>query len=358
MPINQLYDTWKMRIMELRPGQRITQIRAFTWLIIGIYLSRSVSMSRVACKIPGEAKLTSATRRLSRLLDNPAIRVRAWYEPIARQWLEAQFRCSGEIRLIIDGTKIGFGHQLLIVCLAYRKRSIPVAWTWVKHVRGHSTAGKQLALLAYVRKLLPAGAVVFLVGDTEFGAVDVLRQLDRWSWLYVLRQRTSTHVWLNAQQGWQDFGSFVQKAGQSVWLGRGCLTESQIYLVNLLAHWEAGEKEPWCLATNLPDRQMALSYYARRMWVEEMFGDFKKHGFDLESTMLRHFLRLSRLTLAVALLYVWLISVGGRTIRDGQRHLVDRVDRRDLSIFQIGLRFIERRLTNALSFRIPLFSYL
>ena len=92
MPINQLYDTWKMRIMELRPVQRITQIRAFTWLIIGIYLSRSVCMSRVAGKIPGEAKLTSATRRLSRLLDNPAIRVRAWYEPIAREWLEAQFR--------------------------------------------------------------------------------------------------------------------------------------------------------------------------------------------------------------------------------------------------------------------------
>lgn len=358
MPINQLYDTWKMRIMELRPGQRITQIRAFTWLIVGIYLSRSVCMSRVACKIPGEAKLTSATRRLSRLLDNPAIRVRAWYEPIAQQWLEAQFRSGREIRLIIDGTKIGFGHQLLIVCLAYRKRSIPIAWTWVKHVRGHSTAGKQLALLAYVHKLLPTGAVVFLVGDTEFGAVDALRQLDRWRWFYVLRQKTSTHVWLNAQQGWQDFGSFVQKAGQSVWLGRVCLTESQIYPVNLLAHWKTGEKEPWCLATNLPDRQMALSYYARRMWVEEMFGDFKKHGFDLESTMLRHFLRLSRLTLAVALLYVWLISVGGRTIRNGQRHLVDRVDRRDLSIFQIGLRFIERSLTNALPFRIPLYSYL
>jgi len=358
MPINHLYDTWKMRIMELRPGQRITQIRAFTWLIIGIYLSRSVCMSRVAGKIPGEAKLTSATRRLSRLLDNPAIRVRAWYEPIAREWLEAQFRCIGEIRLIVDGTKIGFGHQLLIICLAYRKRSVPIAWTWVKHVRGHSTAGKQLALLAYVRKLLPKGAVVFLVGDTEFGPVEVLRQLDSWSWFYVLRQKTSTHVWLNEQPGWKDFGSFVQQAGQSVWLGRGYLAESQIYPVNLLAHWKIGEKEPWCLATNLPDRQMTLIYYARRMWIEEMFGDFKKHGFDLESTMLRHFLRLSRLTLAVALLYVWLISVGGRTIRDGLRHLVDRVDRRDLSIFQIGLRFIERRLTNDLSFRIPLFSYL
>ena len=89
-----------------------------------------------------------------------------------------------------------------------------------------------------------------------------------------------------------------------------------------------------------------------------MFGDFKKHGFDLESTMLRHFLRLSRLILAVALLYVWLISVGGRSIRAGLRQLVDRVDRRDLSIFQIGLRIIERRLTNAFPFRIPLVTYL
>ncbi len=358
MPINHLYDTWKMRILELRPGQRITQVRAFVWLVVGIYLSRSVCLSRIAGKIPGEAKLTSATRRLNRLLDNPAIRVREWYEPIARQWLEAQFRSMGEIHLIVDGTKIGCGHQLLIVCLAYRKRAIPIAWTWVKQVRGHSGAGKQLALLAYVRKLLPKGAAVFLVGDCEFGPVEVLQELDRWHWFYVLRQKSDTCVWLNELNDWNTFGSFVQKAGGSVWLGHGYLTSKEIYPTNLLVHWKIGEDQPWCLATNLPDLQMALRFYALRMWIEEMFGDFKKHGFDLESTMLRHFLRLSRLTLAVALLYVWLMSVGGRTIRDGLRHLVDRIDRRDLSIFQIGLRFIERRLTNALPVRIPLFSYL
>ena len=210
MPINHLYDTWIHRIRELRPGQRMTQVRNFVWLIIGIYQSRSVYLSRIAGKIPGPAKLLSTIRRLSRLLDNPAIRVRAWYEPIARQWLEAQFHSIGEIRLIVDGTKIGFGHQLLIVCLAYRKCGIPIAWTWVKHVRGHSTAGKQLALLAYVRQLLPKGAAVFLVGDTEFGPVEILRQLDSWRWFYVLRQKTITQVWLNEQQGWQGFGSFVQ----------------------------------------------------------------------------------------------------------------------------------------------------
>jgi hypothetical protein len=245
-----------------------------------------------------------------------------------------------------------------MVSLAYRNRAIPIAWTWVKHVRGHSTAFKQLALLNYVRMLLPAGATVFLVGDCEFGPVEVLKWLDQWHWFYVLRQKSDTCVWLNPSNEWKPFGSFIHKAGQSIWLGHGYLTASKIYPTNLLVHWEAGEKELWCLATNLPDRTMALKYYRRRMWTEEMFGDMKKHGFDLESTMLRDFLRLSRLTLAVALLYVWLISVGSRTIHAGLRHLVDRNDRRDLSIFQIGLRFIQRRLTNELSFSIPLCTYL
>ncbi len=357
MPTNTLYHIWFQRIRELRPGQRITQVRNFIWLMSGIYQSRSVCLSRIAGKIPGPAKLLSITRRLSRLLDNPAIRVREWYEPIARQWLEAQFRHLGEIRLIVDGTKIGFGHQLLIVCLAYRKRAIPITWTWVKHVKGHSSAIKQLALLAYVRSLIPAGAAVFLVGDCEFGSVAVLRQLDRWHWFYVLRQKADTGVWFSERSGWQAFGSYIQKPGQSIWLGRGYLTIKEIYPVNLLVHWKVGEKEPWCLATNLPELRMALRFYARRMWIEEMYGDFKKHGFDLERTMLRHFLRLSRLTLAVAFLYVWLVSVGTRTIRSGLRNLVDRTDRRDLSIFQIGFRFIEMCLINALSFSIPLCSY-
>jgi hypothetical protein len=90
----------------------------------------------------------------------------------------------------------------------------------------------------------------------------------------------------------------------------------------------------------------------------KLFAISKNMASILESTMLHHFLFLSRLALAVALLYVWRISVGGRTISQFLRYLVDRIDRRDLSIFQISLRFIERRLTNELPFRVPLFTYL
>lgn len=89
-----------------------------------------------------------------------------------------------------------------------------------------------------------------------------------------------------------------------------------------------------------------------------MFGDLKRHCFDLKSIMLHTPDRLSRLTLAVALLYVWLISMGTSAIRNGLRHYVNRKDRRDLSNFQIGWCWIERCLVNALNFSVPLCVYL
>ncbi len=78
------------------------------------------------------------------------------------------------------------------------------------------------------------------------------------------------------------------------------------------------------------------------MWIEEMFGDMKRHGCDLEDTHLRHFLRLSRLTLAVCLLYLWLVATGEHVLNAGLSSVVDRSDRRDLSIFRLGWDFIER----------------
>ena len=357
MPINATYRTWKARICELRPKQRITQVQNFVWLVVGIYHSHSVNLSRIAGKVLGTAKNVSTVRRLSRFLANKAIDVRSWYKPIAKVWLQSQFERVGEVRLIVDATKVGFGHQLLMVSLAYRCRAVPIAWSWVKYVRGHSSGKQQICLLRYVGTLLPKGAPVFVVGDSEFGSIAVLQQLEAWHWFYVLRQKGNTGLWCKEQMDWQRMEDLVGQAGQSTWSSKAYLTQQEIHPVSALIYWQIGEKQPWCLATNLPDASLTLRYYRRRMWIEEMFGDFKKHGFDLETTMLCHAPRLSRLTLAVAFLYVWLLSVGSRTIRTGLRHLVDRKDRRDLSIFQIGLRFIDRKLLRLLPISILLCAY-
>jgi len=88
-----------------------------------------------------------------------------------------------------------------------------------------------------------------------------------------------------------------------------------------------------------------LRLYARRIWIEEMFGDLKGHGFDLERSHLRSFLRLNRLTLAVVLLYVWLVAEGTQTLVQGRASYVDCSNRRDLSLFRIGLELVLQALT-------------
>ena len=355
MPIPELYHKCRQMLRGLRPEERATRIRNFSWLMVGLYESRSVHLSKVAEKIPGHASLPSLTRRMRRLLDNRAIRVRDWYEPIAKSIID-RLAC-GEIRLMIDGSKVGFGHQLLLVAIAYRRRAIPLAWTWVKGSRGHSTVHKQKALLSYVRTLIPAENKVLLVGDAEFGEVEVQKLLEKWHWRYVLRQKGRYLLRPKGQAHSQRLDSLVQNAGRSVWLEDCRLTAKYAYPVNFLAYWKPGENDPWLLATNLKSSQATRKAYQRRMWIEEAFGDMKSNGFDLESTHLRHFSRLSRLTLAVVLLYVWLLAFGSQVIKSGQRHLVDRSDRRDHSLFRIGRNMAERLITNGENLKISFVLY-
>lgn len=357
MSINQLNHTWKKQIEAIAGYLRKTQKQGVMWLIIGIYQSKSVNLGNVAGKIPGKIKRLSSVKRLSRLLKNKALDVRKIYEPVARQWIEAQIRSGQEVKLIIDGTKVGFGHQLLMVSIAYRRRAVPICWTWVEHVKGHSSVEQQIELLRAVKEMITPGMAVLLVGDSEFGAMDLIEVLNQWGWFYALREKSRLSIWIEGEHEWKLLSDLKIKPGKTLWVQQCYLTQIKIQPVSMLIYWKKGEDNPWFIATNLPDVRMTKTAYARRMWIEEMFGDMKSNGFDLEKTMLRHADRLSRLTLAVSLIYVWLISIGGKTIKDGNRHWVDRNDRRDLCIFQIGLRFLEWLILNSCDFRVTLCLY-
>ena len=259
MSAHQLHSTWVRKIRELLPDERVTRIRNVAWVVVGLFLSQSAQLSGIARKLPLAAKLPSTTDRFRRFLSNRAFRVRPWYRPLATQLLAGAALC-GRIRLIVDGTKISAGHQLLMVALAYRKRALPIAWTWVRTARGHSTAHKQLALLEYVHSLLPANVRVVLVGDCEFGTVAVARRVDGWGWDYVLRKQSSTQVCISDSAfSWCPFGTLASQRNEMVWHERAIVTIKHLFHANLLAYWGVGEKEPWLLITNLTDARLALS---------------------------------------------------------------------------------------------------
>lgn len=346
MSVNQTYHTWFPWLKQLWPDAALPQVRNAAWFLHGLYASHAVHFHWIARQIPGTAKLPSRIQHLARFLKRAAWRVRPSYAPVAHAVVRDLVHTVGELRLIADGSRVAFQHQLLLISVAYRRRAVPLAWTWIPSKRGHSSAWRQRALLTYVHGLMPPAVPVSLIGDTEFEAAEVQAHVEAWGWTFVLRQKPNNQVRRNASEPWQNFGQLVQQPGQSVWWPQARLTVRHNRVVNLWAYWAVGEKEPWLLATNLPTAAEAQRTYRRRMWTEELFGDLKKHGFELASTHLRHFERLSRLTLLVMLLYVWMIWTGVRTIKCGDRHWVDRHDRRDLSVFQIGWRWIDRFLTN------------
>lgn len=340
---SQLYGNWRKRLTQLAPDGCPTRLKNMLYLVVGLFKARHVHLSYIARQMPVRADKLSLDKRLRRFLNNQAVNVREWYQPVAQQLIQAA-GSAGQVHLLIDSSKVGFNHQLLMVAIAYKRRSLPLAWTWVGGARGHSTQKKQLDLMKHVHSLIPDDIQVSLAGDSEFGQTLLMEYCDYWGWDYALRQKGNRLVMTFNQFFWRPIHDIAIEPGDMLWLGRVVLTQASSYPTNLVLYWQPGEQQPWYLATNQPSPHGAITLYCRRMWLEEMFGDMKQHGFDLEATHLRHPARLNRLTLAVCLLYVWLVSVGEHVFCAGLQHEVDRTDRRDLSIFRLGWDLIERRL--------------
>jgi hypothetical protein len=342
-PIQELYSKLREQVEQYVPTKGKVAKQNLVHMMVGILLSRSVQTGCIAACVPILSKKMSIVRRLERFLDNGRVHVRAWYEQVARGVL-ASAGSGGSIRLIIDSTKVSFSHRLVMVAVGYQRRALPIAWTWVRHARGHADSTIQLALLSYVKSLLPEQVNVSLVGDCEFGHTPILDQLQQWHWDYVLRQSSHTLAWLDNLQDWLRLDELLTRPGDWRFVYQVYLTAANPQLTNLLLCWQRGEPQAWLLATNLTKPALILQLYHRRMWIEEMFGDLKAHGFDLEASHLQHFLRLSRLTFAVAFLYVWLVAWGAELIATRQHTAVDRADRRDLSIFRIAFDTLQRAL--------------
>jgi hypothetical protein len=337
------YGKWQRRLKQLLPDDCTSRLTNFVLLMVGILESKSVYLSVVARTLPIRAKKLSLAKRLERFVDNQAVEVEQWYHPWA-SWLIASASSGGQLHLVIDSTKVSAHCRLVMVAVAYQRRTLPIIWDWVEHPRGHCTTQLQLDLLQRLYPLLVQGVPVSLVGDSEFGNPLLIELLQAWGWDYVLRQKGRMRFRAAHSDQWQRIDAIPLQRGQLLWLGHVALTETHACSTHLALYWKAGEKDPWYLATNQLSGGPTVGLYRRRMWIEEMFGDMKGHGFDLELSRLRSPQRLSRLTLAVCILYVWLVTTGEYVLRQGLQAEIDRTDRQDLSIFRLGWDWLERRL--------------
>ncbi len=347
MPDNlRLYRRILDHMQRFLPTERITRLRNLSLLMIGLFLARKVHLSHIVRKWPVKARLPSLTNRLRRFLDNPRLDPFRLYQPVAELLIGRFEKPDTPLRLILDVTKLGFRHRLLTVSLAYRRRALPLAWSVHRGRKGHVKATAQKALLERLRPLIGPETAVLVIGDSAFGQVELMRYVRSRRWHFILRSCGHYQVRSALTGGaWLALCQIPIKEGQSRYIGAVSFTERHAYEgVFLVMHWARGEDEPWYLIASGPVSSQTLRHYRLRMWTEELYGDLKGHGFDLEATHLRDARRLERLVLGVALVYVWLIVLGSAVVKRGLRHWVDRRKRRDKSYFRIGWDYLEHRL--------------
>jgi len=348
----QYYYKIQQQLSQWLPEERVTRIRNMTLLIIGLHLSRAIHISLIVRKWPLMGKEPSLVNRLTRFLNNVNVDVRQWYHPIAVHLV--QTLAGQQVRLVIDCTKVGFNYRLMTLGLAYKRRTLPLVWSVHRGGKGHTTVAQQLKLFKYVYQLLPKGCEVWVVGDTGFQSVPLLVWLCRQNWHFVIRQQGRNKVcW--AGQDWIKINELALQPGQTRYMGWVRLTQKHdAGWFWLILHWEEGEDEPWYLVSDRSGQRNLIRIYKIRMWIEEMYGDMKGHGFDLEATHLDHSDRISRLVLAVCITFVWFITLGSWVVKRGLRHFVDHKSRRDKSYFRIGWDWMERclRLNLPIPFRL------
>ena len=111
-------------------------------------------------------------------------------------------------------------------------------------------------------------------------------------------------------------------------------------LANVVAAWERPCREPWLLATDLPATFARCRGYARRAWCEQLHRDEKSQGFGWRRSLVRDPPHARRLLLAVALATVLAICTGTWALKRGFRRALESGRQRKLSLFQLGLRWL------------------
>jgi hypothetical protein len=356
MPNNlHIYHKLKAQFCQWFPKERKTRIKNMALFITGLYLSGNPHLSKIVRKWPTAGKLLSLTNRLWRFLNNPRVEVESWYAPIA-QCIVQQLP-AGPVILIIDTTKVGFTHRVMTIGVAFKKRTLPLVWSVHRGGKGHISVDEQLTLFKKAAQLMPQKANIWVVGDTEFQSVSLLRWFSRCHWHFVLRQQGKNKVRWGGQP-WIKINALPLLQGQTKVIGWVRLTQKHdAGWFWLILHWDPNEDEPWYLISDQSGLSALLKVYRKRMWIEEMFGDMKGHGFDLETTHLQNADRISRLFLGFCIVFVWLIALGSWVVKRGFRHFVDHKSRRDKSYFRIGWDWVEHCLRLQLNFSFQITPY-
>jgi len=340
-----VWQAWEAEVSRVLSSVGERQRRALALFSLGVAVAKHCGLARVAAVVPGLAVVPSITRRFERLLANRRLDVRA-----ARAAVVAEVLGAGRgqtLWLALDEThqgrtETGARLGMLALRLVYRERAIPLAW--VCYQPGKAPARFPILvgrLIDEVAALVPPGTQVVLMTDRGLSWPSLLDRCRRVGWSFLCRVQRQTRV-ETADGHDAAIGDLAPRPGTR-WRGRGrAFLKAGWRDLNLVAVWRRGDKDPWLLVTDLAPTWVRCTQYRHRMDEEESFRDDKSSGFDWDASRVRDPAHMDRLLLVLQLAALFVLAQGVFVLQQGFRHILERLDRTTLSLFSLGLRWLDR----------------
>jgi hypothetical protein len=345
-----LYDRLSQKLMAVCGEQttNIKQVVNLIWLVIGVINARSVALSKIANSLPGQAEAASRVTRIRRWLNNGHVDVWALYQPLLAEVLNGWYRAK--VMVVVDGTMVfGDRFQIYRLSLLHGCRAVPLGWI-VTRGTGVIEAKRMKKLFKRTAAFLaPYTKHVILLADRGFRDHDWAELCASVGWRWRIRVPKNTIVTF-ADGRTCRIDQLGVKPGTVQCFQAVRLTRKDMFLANLAVTWSVGDAQhpPELVAVMSGQHASAktLRQYAQRMCIEQSFRDDKSAGFDMAHARLCHTQRLERLLLAVAIATLWCHELGEHVLAQGEacRRQIDPGHARELSLFQLGLRWLKRCL--------------
>ncbi len=345
----RVYRRIESKLRQLFPkqltGNQARHMNTLAAMITGIVQSKSCNLGAMARKIPTETQVASVEKKFTRFIQNDNVSYDLFFLPFITIILQ-QLSQSGPLLLAMDGSVTGRKCMTLMVSLIYNNRAIPIAWITVKGSKGHLPEDVHLELLNKMKPLIPTRADVIFLGDGEFDGNRLQAAIDDEIGTYVCRTAKNRLVCSDGDSFALD--EILLLPGDCIDIPKAEVTADRYGPVLVIAWWEKECKEPIYLVTNMECIEEACHWYSYRFTIETFFSDQKSRGFNLQKSHLSSPERVAKLLIASCIAYIWIIYLGILAIKNKALPEIHRRGRCDLSLFQLGLRYLERILNQEL----------
>lgn len=175
---------------------------------------RTIQIEKLASLLPIPIKYQSRRRHLQRFLVLPQLTTRCIWFPIIKKWLKINQNKKRIGYLAIDRTRWQ-SRNLFMASLIKNKRAIPLNWMLLNK-KGNSNIAEQKRLLKSTLRLFK-GYQVVIIGDREFGNINLAHWLSKQGCNYVLRTKTNKYI-QQENQDYQQLLSLGLAPGKSFYL--------------------------------------------------------------------------------------------------------------------------------------------